>query len=211
MSVCWRDGGESLRGVASPSYKNGKWSAFVPEPLLPTFTAAIESGDLLSGMRTLGMMAAREEQLLKRLDTGESGKNWAAVRDQLALFRRAARNPDEDQGRTDAQAALREMERLATQGQVDAEAWEALFELWERARKISDTEMRRREKARVLVPIEDVLWHTKRQAEANRQVIEEFDGFSTPEARSQLLQLIMGGYEDTLGSRVPRPQLELER
>lgn len=206
MSVCWRDGGNSLRGQAHPGYKNGKWSAFVPEPLLPTFTKALESGDLLSGMRTQALMAAREETLLKRLDTGETGRTWAAVLQEWEGLQRASQAED---GKAIGQH-MTALNLLINKGTADAGAWAELGDLWERARKISETEMRRREKARTLVPIEDMLWHSTRLGDHIRRTTLEFDGFKSSGHRQEYLQIIMEGYEDLLGSRAPKPMLELE-
>jgi hypothetical protein len=206
MSVCWRDGGNSLRAQAHPGYKNGKWSAFVPEPLLPTFTKALESGDLLSGMRKLALLAAREEMLLKRLDTGESGKTWEAVRQQWDGLARA-REAADDKAIGEHLVALNV---LINRGTADAQAWKELGEVWEQGRKIAETEMKRREKARTLVPMEDMLWHTTRLGDHIRQSTLEYDGFKSPAHRQEYLAIIVEGYDDILGSRVPKPILETE-
>ena len=207
MSVCRRDGGDSLRGQAHPGYKDGKWSAFVPEPLLPTFTKALESGDLLSGMRTLAMMAAREEMLLKRLDTGETGKTWTAIRQQWNGLQRA-RDAEDDKAIGEHLVTLN---LLINKGTADAEAWMELFELWERARRVSESEVRRREKARMLVPAEDALWHMRMQGDAVHDVTMENPGlFAGPEEQRRWLTLVMERYNDSLGSRVPKPQLEVQ-
>jgi hypothetical protein len=207
MRVCRMDGGDSPIGMASPHWKGNGRDRYVPPALLPTYQQALERGDLLSGMRTLALLAGREETLLKRIDSGELGSAWQGVREQLTRFQQAARDPDLERGKHTAQEALQEMERLVTVGTRDAEAWEGLLTVWEQQRRTVETEMRRQEKARTLIPIEDVLWHIRRLMEINRESILEFEDLPARSAR-KLLQVIADRYAGVLGDRGARRRPE---
>ena len=69
---CKLHGGASPRGVASASWRHGRYSQAVPQRLRERFDASITDPDLLSHRRDLALLDLRLDELLGRIDSGKS-------------------------------------------------------------------------------------------------------------------------------------------
>lgn len=133
---CRIHGGKSLGGIASPTYKDGRYSKYIPKRLMDAASAAALDPDLLSLREEIGLVYARIGDVLSRVDTGESGAMWAKVKSAFASFDNARGNEDEFK----ALAAL----RLSIEaGYSDSLAWGEIGELIEQRRKLVESEQKR--------------------------------------------------------------------
>jgi hypothetical protein len=71
---CHYHGGKSLAGIASPTYKEGKYSKHLPQRMREAYALAIDDPQLLEQREQIGIIDARLIDLLARVDTGESGR-----------------------------------------------------------------------------------------------------------------------------------------
>jgi hypothetical protein len=198
LSVCDQCGGKNLKGVAAPSYNNGKYSVYVPPDLRGAFEAALGDSDLLNFGRVLALMVAREDQLRHRLDTGESGRIWKALQQEWAGLAKLLQEPKPDGAQV--RDRITAIGVLMNRGSADAQVWDDLFELWEQMRRTAETEMKRREKGRQLVPIEDVMWHVRATLLAFKEGVESYPGLD-PATRMGLLQAVGQVYSQRYGTR----------
>jgi hypothetical protein len=77
---CRVHGGKTLVGSASPTYRTGRYSKYVPERLRERYEAAEDDAELLSLRGEIALTDARLLDLLARVNTGESGQLWAELR-----------------------------------------------------------------------------------------------------------------------------------
>ncbi|HAM58270.1 MAG TPA: hypothetical protein DCQ64_23805, partial [Candidatus Rokubacteria bacterium] len=106
--VCRFHGGKSLRGLAHPNLRHGRFSKDLPTRLVQQYEAALLDPELIALREELALVTVRESDLLSRVDTGEAGAHWRGIQKALADFRTAQRRDDA----VAAAGALREMERL---------------------------------------------------------------------------------------------------
>jgi hypothetical protein len=85
--VCRFHGGKVPRGPALPQFRHGRYSRFLPSRLAATYQTAAKDPELLSLRRELALVDARLDDLLQRVDTGESGALWAPLGQEWVAFR----------------------------------------------------------------------------------------------------------------------------
>jgi hypothetical protein len=135
---CRQHGGLSLSGMASPTYKTGKYSKVIPLRLAQTYEEARSNASLLSLRDDVAACEARIVDLFSRVDSGESGAIWRSLGDTLATFNAAMRTNDLAAMRTH----LATMRRLITQGSADYQAWADIQKLWKSRCKLTLTEQK---------------------------------------------------------------------
>src|SRR3990167_2348387 len=136
---CHYHGGKSLAGIASPAFKHGRYSKYLPSRLLERYQEASGDPELLALRDELSLTDARLTDILARVDTGEAGAVWQAARRALSDFRKASAAGD-----TKKMADhLREMESLIDQGFSDYAAWDEIGRLIEQRRRLGDSEQKR--------------------------------------------------------------------
>src|SRR5690349_13713695 len=77
---CRLHGGKTPSGIASPQYKTGRYSRVLPTRLQSRYDAARTDAALLELRDDISLLDARLEDLLSRVDTGESGVLWASLK-----------------------------------------------------------------------------------------------------------------------------------
>lgn len=133
---CWLHGGRAPKGAASSQYKDGRYSKYMPKRLLDAAIAAADDPDLLSLRAEIGLVYARLADVLTRVDTGESGKMWEAVKSAVLSYR-------QKRGTRDEMIALSVLEDAIDAGKSDTEAWREIADLIEQRRKLVESEQKR--------------------------------------------------------------------
>jgi hypothetical protein len=139
MEVCRYHGGLTPRGIASPHFKHGRYSKYLPARLSQRYLEAAGDPELLALRDDIALVDARTSELLATLDSGESGRLW---RDLLALrreFVEATRAGDEARGRI----ILADLMNAIQRGAADFERWGEVVDLLERRRRLVDSEQKR--------------------------------------------------------------------
>lgn len=159
---CGKHGGKALKGPASPRWKHGRHSKYVPGRWLESYGEALSDPMAQRQMtRQLALMRAMEDDFLQRLSTTESGESWeeagksaAKVRRQLAILRGAQAGKDKARA---GQAVGAIMELLETellpvleQGAREEAAMEELQALWIRRGRLIRVQQQGEDK----VPVE---------------------------------------------------------
>jgi hypothetical protein len=158
---CKHAGARSGKGLANPAYRHGHFSRYMPPPLLEIAARAMHDGELLNAARDLALLEARLDQLLRRVDTGETGRTWGALQQEWQAFRetlrQASSHPNDPAKQEDVNQRIVALSLLVSRGQGDAQAWMEIEELLEIRRKFIETEGRRREKMQETVDLEEAL------------------------------------------------------
>ena len=137
--VCAMHGGKTPQGIALPQTKQGRYSQHLPSRLLATYETAKTDPELLALRDEVALIDARLTDLLKRVETGESGAVWRQVRETFAEYRTAkATNKT-----AEADSALCELESLITRGVADELAWIDVRATLEQRRKLVESERKR--------------------------------------------------------------------
>ncbi len=86
---CRRHGKNAPKGVDSPSFKHGRRSKFMLERYSSRFEEALSDHDAQHTQRLqLAVVAAMEQEMLQRIETGESAESWKLLKSQARDLRR---------------------------------------------------------------------------------------------------------------------------
>lgn len=136
---CRMHGGASPRGLAHPSTTHGRFSKDLPTRLLADYEAARTDPDLVAVREELAVLAARELDLMRTVDSGESGQLWATLRAGWEQYEKAVAARDADA----MGAALRTIGATIERGASDRAVWNELRDTMEARRRLAETERRR--------------------------------------------------------------------
>jgi hypothetical protein len=153
MRVCQVHGGVTPRGPSSPHWIDGRHSRILPKRLLETYRASLTDPDRLALEDDLALIDARINDVLRRVDSGESGKVWTHAREAYRALEAALRTGNDEEVRTRTLA----LGGLLRQGQGDWMAWSEVMGLIERRRKVVEAERKRLIAAQQMISTEQAL------------------------------------------------------
>ena len=135
FDVCHIHGGKTPVGIAATTLKNGRYSKHLPARLAEKYEASLKDPALLELKNEIALTDARLEDLLKRVDTGESGGLWLAVQSAWREFKSGT--PAE---KVKATVLL---DRLIDDALEDYMAWSEIQTVLEQRRKLVESERKR--------------------------------------------------------------------
>lgn len=104
--------------------------------MMERYEAALDDPNLLSTRSDMAVLVARQEDLLKRVDSGEAGALWQQARDEWKAFTDALAVEDHAASR----AAMASLTDVLARGVADYAAWHELTRVTEQIRKLRETE-----------------------------------------------------------------------
>jgi len=140
-NVCFFHGGRTPTGPASRFWKHGAYSQHLPTRYLHAFELSLRDPELTSMKYQLALLDARETELIKRLDTSESGAAWVMVKELAVELKNALDGGHKNLLASTTVALLNAMDV----GISDNAQWAELYAIMELRRKISETERKREE------------------------------------------------------------------
>jgi len=151
--LCYMHGGATPKGIAAPQTTHGRYSKYLPKRLLERYHAATQDEQLLVLRDEIAVVESRLGDLLARVDTGEAGAAWKAIRKAHDDLDDAINSVDSAR----MQAALRDMERVIGRGMADYAAWNEVYALLEQRRKLVESERKREIEAQQHITTEEAL------------------------------------------------------
>ena len=136
---CRMHGGMTPGGMALPQFKHGRYSKYLPARLVDRYQAGRSDPELLAMRDEIAALDARLSELLERVDSGESGLLWIALRDAWTELQEARRAGDN----LKLAAALTMVGDLIEQGFDDRAAWADVLALFQDRRRLVESERRR--------------------------------------------------------------------
>ena len=136
---CRMHGGRSLFGPAAAGYKHGRYSKVLPARMQQSYQEAAGDDDLLALRAEIALIDARIQDVLKRVDSGESGKVWQDA--QAAWLGFVAANEAKDGQKRQKHAG--ELDRLIRRGVSDSLAWSEVTRLLDQRRRLVESERKR--------------------------------------------------------------------
>lgn len=150
-TVCRFHGGKTLRGIASGTWKHGRYSKYLPTRLVERYEEALTDRELLNLTNEISLARTRLTDLLGRVDTHEARIHWKHIESDVDKLIEAVRNKDNDASNV-ALVSLREAVRAV---RSDYAAWAEVMDLSERVRRLVDTESKRRKDMQLMIQVED--------------------------------------------------------
>lgn len=188
LDKCTHDGGKSLKGPARSNYKDGLRSKYMPKSLRPAFEQARQDPELLDLSQSIATQEAIIVDLLGSLEEGEAPTRLVRqIRSEWRRFWEATR-------RGDKPALERHQENidgLLGQAATVTATIDRIQVAEDTKRKLVDTEMRRREKMRETIQIEDAVVLYRQLVQANKDEILGFPKLERADA-VKLLNAIVG-------------------
>lgn len=183
--VCTVHGGLTPAGKDHPAYKHGRYSKYLPTRLREAYETSVADPELLALNAEIALADARVEDLLKRVDTGESGEAWGLARNALTKLREAM---DKGEG---THVPISMLDEIIQRGLDDYAAWREVIGTAEMRRRLVETERKRRvdmqlmitaERATILISaIADIIRRNVTDPEMRRAVQRELMGLMVKE------------------------------
>lgn len=138
---CELHGGKTPVGIASPHFKTGRHSKYLPANLRGSYEAALSDPELLSLREEVALVDARLADLLQKVDTGESRDAWKQAKKLLTKYTKALTSGyvDEDE-LTDY---LRALHDTITNAVETHQSWNQIYSVLEQRRKLVESENKR--------------------------------------------------------------------
>lgn len=165
FTVCEIHGGKTPTGIALPQTTSGRYSKNLPTRFLSRYETSLKDPEILALSDDVALLDARLEDLLSKVDTGETGETWRALMDAVQEFEkseRAAQSGGNQSGgkraggnqaehRLNREEAMRTIIVLCQAGMADYAAWAEVGKTLEQRRKTAETETKRRLSMRTMI------------------------------------------------------------
>jgi len=150
---CRIHGGATPVGAMSKNFKTGKYSKDAPTRLLAAYEGARQDPQLLENREEIALIDARIQDLLRRVDTGESRLAWAKAQKALATYDAAMKRSEG----TEAAAAFDTLRDIIRHGVGDTAAWNDLNAQIALRMKLAESERRRLVELSQTITVEQAL------------------------------------------------------
>jgi hypothetical protein len=147
---CVVHGGKTPGGIASPHFKHGRYSKYLPDRLLGRYQEALADPELLSLRDDVALVDGRLTELFEQLDTGRSEALWEELQEAYRELTRAIGTQDT----TRLRAQLTRLGDLLDQGASDHVLWQEIVELQEHKRRLGESERDRLVKMQQMITVE---------------------------------------------------------
>lgn len=137
--VCTVHGGLTPGGIASPNFKTGRYSKYLPDKLAGRYETAVNDPGLLELNHEIALLDSRLSSLLERIDTGETGLLWQNLSKLWAELTIAIKQQD----KAKQQDTAVKLDTLIKQGHDDYQAWNEIQNTIEQRRKLVESERKR--------------------------------------------------------------------
>lgn len=150
---CWLHGGKTPSGPASPHFKTGRYSRHLPGRLLTRYDESRKDETLLDLREEVSLTDARVADLLTKVDTGESGAKWKALRKAHLELMDAITSGDSVM----LTASVRAIGRMIEDGNRENDLWIEIFAAVEQRRRLVESERKRLEQMEQLVTVSEMM------------------------------------------------------
>ena len=146
-------GGKTPSGIASPQFKTGRYSKYLPGRLLERYCEADQDAELFNLRDEIALVDARLADLLCRVNTGESGYYWKRAQEALDKFGEARSKGDVELMRR----RFGELEEIIQSGGNDYSAWEEVGKLIDRRQRLVESERRRTVELHQMISVQQAI------------------------------------------------------
>lgn len=166
---CSFHGDKSPKGPAHWNYQHGRRTKTLPVRMLEDAAAAMNDPELASMREDIVVMDARINDLIARVDSGESGRAWRKLNEAMVEYKRSLAVGDEDK----AAYWLYELHDLIIQGVRDYDAWDEVTQAMTVREKLIAAEQKRLIQNGQMIPAERALAIFGRLMQAIRENVTD--------------------------------------
>jgi hypothetical protein len=151
--VCSMHGSRTPVGANAPRFRDGKYSKYLPQRLLADYWRVLADPGMIGLRDEVATIDSRINDVLRRVDTGESGAMWSRLHAAYATCTNAYTHGDA----AAFGAAFTALGAAIAAGHEDWEVWADIVDLIDVRRRLVATESARLAALDGLVPIEVAL------------------------------------------------------
>jgi hypothetical protein len=144
---CHYHGGKTPRGIASPHFRTGRYSKYLPGGLEKLYENARADPDLLNLSDEIALYQGRILELVSNLLTGEAGGRWKEIQAEWTTLRAAVQRQDDVR----ISDAMNRLERLIAASNQDFLVWADIDRAVARYQSLVADERKRRIEMQALV------------------------------------------------------------
>lgn len=140
---CRLHGGKTPGGIASPQYKHGRFSKYMPKHLLDRYDEAMNDPELTHLRSDIAVIDSLLADKLQSLDVGESESLWLRARELAKEYRDTHSTDGDGFGGREPDAIFAELEAVLHSGQTRLDIFAEIQPILEQRRKTSESENKR--------------------------------------------------------------------
>lgn len=173
--VCYIHGGKTPVGLGLPQTKHGRYSKYLPQGLAAKYGEAVTDPELLNLSHEIALLDARAMEILDKSGSGEATTVlWGKLQKAAAELTAAQQVGDAMK----LALALNDILDLIHRGSAEAARWAELYNLFERRRRLVDSERKRRTEMQASVNAEGVMMLVRSIADLVNQHVTDRDARS---------------------------------
>lgn len=165
---CRMHGGKARAGALAPNFKTGRYSQYLPQRFSELLTS-VTQGDILDLTADINVISARIADVLKRVDSGESGTLWQQAKKTFDEFREAQASGDREKIVT----ALNGLDSIFDKGAQDYAAWNEVKALFGQRTKMVESQRKRAVEAHQMMSTDEVLGMMRYLAESVKKHVRD--------------------------------------
>jgi hypothetical protein len=136
-AVCYHHGGVTPRGIDAGAFRHGRYSQSIPDRLTATYQQSLADEQRHDLRDELAVSRAKADDVLRRMEHGESDSLWLLLRDKAREMRRASARGDEERA-----ARLQGKILSLIESGDEALAWADLDRWLGRIQRLSEADVR---------------------------------------------------------------------
>lgn len=175
---CKIHGGGSLKGVATPAFKTGRYSKYLPQRLTERYQEAVSDDELLALRDDIALLDSRVADLLGRVDRGEAGRLWTEAKSAFRDLKSAMQGKDS----TALLKAVDSLDGVLGRGLSDYAAWNEIHSLLDQRRKLVESERKRLVEMQQMVTSEQAVMLVSVLLDSVRRNVTDRNTLSTIQA-----------------------------
>lgn len=169
--VCRFHGGSTKAGIASGTFKTGKYSKYLPTRMAERYQESLNDRKLLDLKEEIRVINTRIADLMGRVDMGEAGAIWRLARSSFNDLRNAIIEEDKNKIRI----SLGSLDTLLGRGVADYQAWDEINDQFELLRKMIDGQQKLELRKMLYVSVDEALGMQKSLIEAVIKHVNDAD------------------------------------
>lgn len=166
---CRLHGGKSLAGVASKTWRHGRYSRALPSDLLARYRETAADPDLLGLSDEVRLIDSKLQSLLAGTEEGAGRRIWRQLRTEDRRLREAWTNKDVG----GIVASIERINELVRAGDAEAARWDQVLVLVEKRRRLVESERRHRVEAQRMVSVDEAWGLLATLTDAVRRIVKD--------------------------------------
>lgn len=160
--------------MASPAWKTGKFSKFLPTRLLSRYQDALNDSELLALRDEIALLDTRLAELISRVNTEESHSSYRSLQKLYVKFERAMQGESDGKKRE----TLSNLRTAIWDGAADYGIWQDIQVIIENRRRVVESERKRLVEMQQLVTSEQAMMLITALSSVIREHVKDRDALS---------------------------------